>query len=245
MYLGNESQGEPVAELGADVPLCAVEAGHRALLGFVVAQDADKDPGVAEVRSYLDVRDRHEADARILQVAPDDLTGLGPDNPGEPLGAHGRHRRLPLLSNLNLKIQQDDFALALDEILDPGQDRVCMPGGGCHAGETDRCPPPLVLVVYLRSTDSKPVLRSFNKALDKTALVLQAAGARQTQLGFRDADDDRPLLLRPWGGVLRRHLLDFIRLDQIALLDVVEALQADAALIPIGDFSNVLLETPQ
>ncbi len=50
-------------------------------------------------------------------------------------------------------------------------------------------------MIDLRGADPEPVLRPLDQAFDQAALVLQAAGARQTEFSTRDADDNRPLLL--------------------------------------------------
>jgi hypothetical protein len=99
------------------------------------------------------------------------------------------------LSDLNLEVHQDDLALTLDEILNSRQDRVRVPRGGGHTGKPHGGPPPGVVMVHLGGADAEPVLRPLDQALDQAALVLQAAGAWQAQLGTGDADDDRPLLL--------------------------------------------------
>ena len=53
--------------------------GHDGPLAFLrLADDADPDLGVAQVRCRLDLRDRHEADARIGDIARDDGADLLP-----------------------------------------------------------------------------------------------------------------------------------------------------------------------
>ncbi len=70
-----------------------------------------------------------------------------------------------------------------------------VPRGCGHAGEAHGGPTPDVVMVNLRGADAEPVLRPLDQALDQPALVLQAAGPRQTQFSARDADDNRALLL--------------------------------------------------
>ncbi len=70
-----------------------------------------------------------------------------------------------------------------------------VPRGRGHTGEPHDGPPPDVVMIDLRGADAEPALRALDQTLDQAALVLQAAGARQTQFSTRDADDNRPLLL--------------------------------------------------
>jgi hypothetical protein len=119
-----------------------------------------------------------------------------------------------------------------------------MPAGRRDAGEPERRPPPAVMVVDLGGGHTEAVLYALHQTLDQTTLVLQTTGARQTQFGTSDADDDvrssRRLPKRSG-----RHLLDFERFNDVAFLDVIEALQADTAFKTIRDFAHVVFEAAQ
>src|SRR6185503_1322858 len=68
------------------------ETGQRLLPGLRIAEHADEDPRQPLVRRQLHARHRDEADARVLELARDQLRHVLADLLGHPRGAPLLHR---------------------------------------------------------------------------------------------------------------------------------------------------------
>jgi len=67
---------DPPAQLLPEESLGVVQRAHRLGLGLPIAQDADEDLDVPQVRADLHVGDGDEADPRVLHLALEDRADL-------------------------------------------------------------------------------------------------------------------------------------------------------------------------
>ena len=89
---------EPLAELVPDERHRPPERRERCLAFRRLADDADPDLGMAQVRRRLDVGDRDEADPRVGDLAGQDRPDLLAQELVDPVGAL-RHRPLRQLAS--------------------------------------------------------------------------------------------------------------------------------------------------
>ena len=91
MELRDAAETEPRAELAPDEHHRPVERRERRLPLRLVADHADPDAGMAEIRCGLDLGHGHEADSGIRHLAAQDLADLLSQQLIDPLSALG-HR---------------------------------------------------------------------------------------------------------------------------------------------------------
>src|SRR6266850_240985 len=111
---------------------------------------------------------------------------------------------------------------------------------GAHHRRGELGPLPQLLVCRLGDRHVEPVVQPVLEALQHDALVLEGLARRQVQL-----PDDQPDDHGRRGGSGAEEpgdLLDAIGLDEVADLDVVEILDADAALEALAHFAYVFFE---
>src|SRR6266571_4955002 len=201
----------------------------RPLPRGLVAQDRVEHPGLAQVRGHPHTGHRDEADPGVLQ--PADL--LGQDLPqllGHPLQPL-THRR-------------DSAGSARSRSAPPVRTgrRTWPPRAGpCGPGRTPRGDGdreggalPQVLVVDLGHRDVELLADPGGQGLHHVALLLERRASGDAQV--EPLQGHQHALDVPCAARLERagDLADLVGLDDVALLDVLEVLQPDAALEPLG-----------
>src|SRR5262249_54004008 len=115
----------------------------------------------------------------------------------------------------------------------------------------DLGPLPQILVSRLRHRHVEPLAERRRERVERAALLLEGVTPGKVQIPPLDTDPHdrfRRSAPRAAGGALRRRLerpLDLFhaeRLDPVTDLQVVEVLDADAALEPFADLAHVVLE---
>src|SRR5262249_15023009 len=89
--LGRMAQAQALAERAADEPGGLLQSGQAGLPLLLGAEHAHEDAGLPEVGAEVDAGDRHEPDARVLELAGDELGHLLADLLAQPVRAP-RHR---------------------------------------------------------------------------------------------------------------------------------------------------------
>src|ERR1019366_3416657 len=107
------------------------------------------------------------------------------------------------------------------------------------AGDAEHGPLVQVLRVDLRDRDVEPRPDSIAKLEHDAPLVLERARVRNVERETQDTDEHP---LRAARLELLLDLLDVVGLEHVLLLEVVEALEADAALHSFGNLARVVLE---
>src|SRR3989454_9193849 len=135
---------------------------------------------------------------------------------------------------------------SLDEAVRRAQDLLGVAPVRGHDARGQLGALPQILVIGLGRRDVEALVQPVLEAAQDLPLVFQGLAAVQMQLPRDEANDHRS---RPLGAAPRleraRDLLDAIRLDQVSHFDVVEVLDADAALEALADLAGVVLEPLQ
>src|SRR6184192_766497 len=239
--LGAGAQAQLAGQLGAQEPRGTAETLERLRLFLLAPHYAHPDAGVRQVAGDLDCRDRDESDAGVPHVAGEELRHRLADQLGHALGAVTRSSHHFTRSSCSCprcgrptprppagRFPEHAFRVA--------------PLVRHHAGRQLGALPQ-VLVRRLGRRDVEPVMQPVLEALEHVALVLERAAPLEVQLpGDEPHDHGSPASGRASHVQRARDFLDLVRLDQVADLDVVEALDPDAALEALPDLAHVVLE---